>query len=318
MKIYKLFNEYQTIELLDLGATIHKWFVFKEKINIVINNYNLEDYLNNENGFFGGTIGRYASRIKNASITIDDINYPLSKNNLNKHMLHGGFEGFNLKMFEVVSHEDNKIVFKYVSKDLEEGFPGELTLYVTYEITGRKLLITYDATTTKKTAINITNHVHFNLGDKDILNHKLEIDANNVYVLDDELTQTGKLKEVFNTPLDFTKPRYIKEVIFDEIYKPGKGIDNNFKLNNKDSSVILMFENKKLTAKTSYPVGHIYSMNNPLKQKVRNNEEFVYHMGLAIECMYESDAISHPNLSKTTLDVNEKYHHFISFEFAEK
>lgn len=319
MRIYEIKNEYQTLRLLDLGAAIFEWLAFSDKTSIVLNNEDMDVYKNSGAGYFGATVGRVANRIKNGSFKLNGETYQLAQNNLKKNHLHGGINGFNLKTFDVIEHTDTKIIFKTVSPDLEEGYPGTLVLYVTYEIHENQMQITYDAVTNKDTIVNITNHSHFNLGAKTILEHDLEMNADRYLPTDALLIPTGEIAKTEGTVLDFTTKRQLGPSILSLVKTPYLGIDHAFLFDQKQEPRIeLSYKNRRLVIHTSYPGTQVYTMNHPRAQLRKGGTQVELHEAVAFECQFEPDAINHPNFSNTVLKPNEVYHHYIAYTLIEE
>ena len=167
----------------------------------------------------GSTVGRYAGRIAGGRFMLDGVEYALAKNDDNNH-LHGGVKGFNKKVWDSVPIQRNgnvSVKFTYLSKDGEENYPGNLAVTVVYTLTfAGELKIEYEASTDKKTVLNLTNHSYYNLagaGSGDILNHELTINAESFTELNDELNPTGRVQPVKGTDLDFTSPFVIGDRI---------------------------------------------------------------------------------------------------------
>ncbi|CDR31243.1 Aldose 1-epimerase [Acholeplasma oculi] len=318
MHVYEIKNEFQILRLLDHGATIYEWLCFSDKTSIMLNNQDLEIYKDSSRGYFGSTVGRVANRIANASFKINGETYNIPKNNLDKHNLHSGPNAINTVYFDVVSHEPTKIVFKTVSPDMHNGFPGEVTLYVTYELIGKQMKISYDATSTRDTILNITNHGHFNLGDHTILEHELVTTANRILDVDHELIPTGKLIELTNHPLDFRTKKPLKDGILPLKDTFTKGIDHAFLFEEGKKRIIeLSFKHKKLTIETSYPGFQVYTMNRLFSQKTKDGLDIPVYGGVAFECQIEPDAINHPNFNSSILRKGETYQHFILYTVEE-
>ena len=223
----------------------------------------IDDYVNIPNNF-GATIGRYGNRIANGQITVDNVEYELPKNNFG-HTLHGGNEGFDTKVFDAVQTNDHTVELSYTSKDGEAGFPGNLTTQVTMILTDNNAIdIQYEATTDKRTIVNLTNHSYFNLSGNPtntILDHQLTINADNFTPIDDTFMTTGEIASVEGTDMDFRTPTLVGERInnyeYDQL-KYGDGYDHNWVLNNSGD--------------ISTPAATVYSPESGIELKVYTTE----------------------------------------------
>jgi len=209
-------------KVISYGATLTELQVPDKSgatTNVVLGAASLDEYLN---GFSASaaTIGRYGNRIAKARFTLDGVEYKLAANNGVNH-LHGGPAGFAKRVWSGKALASGDAVqFTYASKDGEEGYPGNLTVKVTYTLTdANELHLDYEATTDKPTPVNFTNHAYFNLaGYGDILDHELWLAADQYTPVDDGLIPTGEIASVKNTPLDFTTPKKVGERI--DAFKP--------------------------------------------------------------------------------------------------
>ena len=208
--------------------------------------YRSDLYLS-EGPYFGALIGRYGNRIANGQFKLDGQTYDLAKNNGQNH-LHGGMKGFDKVVWEAEEVEQNGeagVKLHYVSKDMEEGYPGNLSVDVIYSLTdNNELKIDYKATTDKKTVLNLTNHSYFNLtgnAKRDILDHEVMINADKFIPVNESLIPTGELKSVEGTPLDFTEPVAVGKRINEdnEQLKFGKGYDHCWVLNGQAGEMSL-------------------------------------------------------------------------------
>lgn len=318
MKQITLKNEYQELTILTTGATIHEWKCFREQRNILISNKNLDDYKKTNMGYFNQTIGRVANRIKHGKFTLNDTKYQLSKNFDGIHHGHGGPNGFNIKEFDIIEQTKNHVHLQYISPDMEEGYPGELTLSVIYTLSANTFKIDYHATTTKDTIVNITNHAHFNLSDEPtILNHLVSVSADRILEIDDKLIPTGKHINATNTSFDLREPKLLKDVILNEnVQNITKGLDHAF-LFGKKHEMHLKYQNKNLRITTSYPGVQIYTMNHPFKQELLNDRPSCIYAGIAFEPQYEPNAINTPSFNQPLLRAGDEYNHEIIYEIFE-
>ena len=248
-EVYKflLKNKDCEIEIISLGAIITSIKVPDKNgklLDVALGFNSLEPYLN-EHPYFGAIIGRYANRIDNGKFTVDDVEYNLALNN-NGTSLHGGIKGFDKVNWKVVSYDDKtytSIKLNYLSKDMEEGYPGNLNVYVTYKLTNEnELVIQYNAETDKKTILNLTQHSYFNLSGEssgDVSDHNLEIYADSYLPVNEKIIPTGDIEKVQGTPFDFVKSKKIGRDINLDHYQLslGNGYDHCWVLNDFDGSV---------------------------------------------------------------------------------
>ena len=213
---------------------------------------NVSDYQNISNDF-GASIGRYANRINQGKITIDGVEYQLPQNNYG-HCLHGGPDGWQYKVYEAKQLNDNQLELVLNSLDGDSNFPGNVVAKVIYTLTEDNAVdIKYEATTDKKTVINMTNHAYFNLnGDPSVnsMNQILYIASDSITPVDSTFMTTGEMMAVAGTPFDFNTPKAIEQDVtnFDnEQIKFGKGFDHNWVLNTKGDI-------NKLAAKLTSPI----------------------------------------------------------------
>jgi aldose 1-epimerase len=196
----------------------------------------VQDYVHSTEPYFGATIGRVGNRIAKGRFSLDGRQYTLFTNN-GPNTLHGGKKGFQAVVWEARQPNDTTLVLTYLSKDGEEGFPGNLNVKVTYSLTGDNgFKCSYEATTDKKTVVNLTNHAFFNLngeGSGTINHHLLQINADQYTPVDSTLIPTGKLQPVGGTPFDFRKLAAIGARVEENNVqlKYGNGYDHNFVLN---------------------------------------------------------------------------------------
>ena len=301
--------------------------------DVLLGHDTLEGYIADK-VYFGATVGRYCNRIGHAEFSIDGTKYTLAKNN-GDNTLHGGIKGFNKALWEakdVSKGGEPALELTYVSKDGEEGFPGNLTATVVYTLTSRnELKIDYSATTDKKTVVNLTNHSYFNLagqGIGDILKTVLRIEADKITPVDSGLIPTGELKSVQGTPFDFRKPTAIGERINadDEQLKLGKGYDHNFVLiKNRPNGLTLAARAEEpasgrvLEVWTTEPGIQLYT-GNFLDGSIHGKDGIAYSQRTAfcLETQHFPDSPNHPNFPSTLLTPRQRYHTTTIYKFSTK
>jgi aldose 1-epimerase len=188
-------------------------------IDVSLGMASVEDYVKSTEPYYGATIGRYGNRIAKGHFTLEGKQYTLATNNP-PNTLHGGKKGYQDVVWDAKKLNDQSLELTYLSKDMEEGFPGNLHIKVTYTLTDDNAVnIDYEATTDKTTVVNLTNHAFFNLngeGSGTILNHRVQFMAENYTPVDSTLIPTGKIEPVKGTPFDFTRSETIGTRINEE------------------------------------------------------------------------------------------------------
>ena len=281
---------------------------------------------------FGATVGRYANRIAHGAFSLDGKQYTLAKNN-GENSLHGGNIGFNKRWWDakdVSTKNAPALQLEYLSKDGEEGYPGNLSVRVTFTLTdANELQITYSAITDKNTVLNLTNHSYFNLaGNGTILDEKLMIAADKFTPVDAGLIPTGELRSVVGTPFDFLKPTLIGSRIEadDEQMKLGKGYDHNWILNSKSSkrptfaaSVADPRSGRKLEVWTTEPGIQIYTSNfldGTIKGK--GGTAYIHRAAICLETQHFPDSPNHPAFPTTELQPGAKFWSETIYKFSAK
>ena len=336
VEIYTLTNDRGAmVRITNYGAIVQSLFVpdRNNKFEDVVLGYDsLSGYLR-VNPYFGAIVGRYGNRIGKGKFTLDGKTYQLSINDGENH-LHGGINGFDKKVWkaeEVKSDLGPALKLTYFSPDMEEGYPGNLTLNVTYTLTNdNELRIDYSATTDKKTILNPTHHSYFNLtgsASNTILDHKLMIDADKFTPVDNELITTGELSDVAGTPFDFREPTSIGSRINDDNQqlKFGRGYDHNWVLNNYDGSVhkvASLYDSTSgrfMELYTDQPGLQFYSGNfldGSIKGK--NGVVYNYRSGLCLEAQHFPDSPNKRNFYSVVLNPGEVYKQTTIYKFSVK
>ncbi len=283
--------------------------------DVVLGFDNIKQY-ETENPYFGCIAGRVANRIAGGAFALDGKTYRLALNNGPNH-LHGGSKGFDKVVWdaEEVAHPDGEAVrLSYLSKDGEEGYPGNLQVFVTYILTrDNTLRIDYEATTDRATPINLTNHSYFNLagGSRDVLDHIMTLYARYYTEPDETLIPTGRILPVAGTPLDFLKPSAVGGRI-------GRiaigGYDHNFILDNGGRAVpglaAELYEptsGRVMEIYTSEPAVQIYSGIHLDAVKGKGGAVYHRYYGLCLETQHYPDSINQPGFPSVVLRPGETY-----------
>lgn len=331
-------NRGMTVAITNYGATVVSIKVPDRagKIADVVLGFDAAKEYEEGTAHIGGTIGRYANRIAHGSFTLAGKTYTLSKNN-GENTLHGGLLGFDKKIWmakEVPSKEGVAVEFTYVSPDGEEGFPGTMTVTVLFTLlnTKNELRIDYSASTDKPTVVNLTNHSYFNLagqGNGDILSQTLQLNASKFLPVDSGLIPTGELRNVKNTPFDFTRPVAIGARINgeDEQLKLGRGYDHNWVLDRKTgfSGMELAAiardpkSGRELEVLTTEPGIQFYT-GNFLDGTAHGKGGKVYEQRFAfcLETQHFPDSPNHAGFPTTTLFPSKPFHSTTILRFSAK
>ncbi|MDA9554621.1 galactose mutarotase [Pelobium sp.] len=297
--------------------------------DVVVGFADLKSYLNSTDPYFGATIGRYGNRIAKGKFSIDKKEYLLSVNNY-PNTLHGGKIGFQAVVWNVEQPDSTSLIFTYLSKDGEQGFPGNLTVKVIYTLKDDGVIkMEYEAFTDKTTVVNLTNHAYFNLngeGSGTILNHVVTIFADKYTPVDSTLIPNGELVDVKGTPFDFTKPTTIgARIEKDNVQlKNGKGYDHNFVLNGTKENG--MFHAAKVIGDKSGIVMEIYTEEPGLqfysgnfmkgKNTFKGGTKDDFRTAFAMETQHFPDSPNQPSFPSTLLKPGEKYHTISLYKFS--
>ena len=329
-KLYTITNPSGVkLEMTDYGATVVSLEVPDRNgkmASVVLGLPSSADY-NKHTAFLGATIGRYGNRIAKGKFTLDGKEYTLPINNAPNH-LHGGPLGFDHQMWNVIEvHAPDAagLEFTYVSKDGEQGYPGNLTATATYWLTADNALrIDYTATTDKNTVVNLTNHAYWNLagaGSGDILGQKLKLEADKYLAVDDTLIPTGKMVDVKDDPpMDFTSMSTIGDGVAKLKAQGGTGFDHCYVLRSQDGKLALAAKaedpksGRTMEVWTDQPGIQFYTGNflegSPL------SGGYPQHSAFCLETQHYPDAPNRPEFASTELKPGQTFKSTTEYKFG--
>lgn len=336
VKLYTLQNiSGMTMQVTNFGArVVSLWTPDKNGVmaDIVLGYENLDRYVNNSGErFLGATIGRYGNRIAKGKFTLNDVEYTLSTFN-NGQCLHGGDKGFDMVVWNVDSVTVNSIHFSYLSKDMEEGFPGNLDTKMTYMLTDdNEFKIIHNATTDKATVVNLTHHSFFNLcgeGNGTINDHVLTINADKYIPTDDVAIPLGQLDDVQGTPFDFRGGKAIgTDVGIQDIQlEYGNGYDHCWVLNRQSEGDLEVaatlwepISGRFMEVITDEPGLQFYGGNFFDGKTIgKSGKSYKYRESLALETQHYPDSPNNELFPSTILNPGEEYSHTCIYKFSIK
>ncbi|AZB42699.1 galactose mutarotase [Bacillus sp. FJAT-42376] len=296
--------------------------------NVVMGCSSLEDYLHKV-PYFGAVVGRVGGRIAKGDLPVGGQHFRIAANQEGNH-LHGGKKGFSHRIWSseaFKSEHEARIEFTYFSPDGEEGYPGNLTVKVTYVLTNdNELVLSYEGEADQDTVLNMTNHTYFNLsgGMKDsVREHTLVLPSSRFLELDQESLPTGEALKTEGTVFDFRHGRMLQEGLdstHEQIAIAGGGYDHPFLLD--EGNVMTLYDEKSgrfLEAETNQPAVIVYTGNSMdsdiiLQEGISAGK----HMAVCLETQFPPDAVHHPSFPSIELAKGEKYHHYTKWSFSVK
>ena len=331
--LYQLKNEKIEVYITNYGARIVSLLSpDREGImgDVVLGFKSIADYQKAKTPYHGCLIGRYGNRIAKGKFKLNGATYELPINN-NENHLHGGPDGFHNQVWEVIAVNQNSIVMTYVSKDGEMGYPGNLTVEVTYAVNGNELSIAYKAKTDKATPVNLTNHAFFNLAGEakgSINDHLLMINASHFTPVDEGLIPLGEIQSVEDSPFDFRRAKTIgrdlNQQVSDIQLSRGGGYDHNFVLD-KESQGSMSFAARVVDPKsgrqmdifTEEPGMQFYGGNFMDGSDVgKYGTKFEYRASFALETQHYPDSPNQPKFPSTILNPGETYQTKSIYKFS--
>lgn len=330
--LYTIKNGDLTMQVTNFGArVVSLWMPDREgnMADIVLGYQNIDRYINNGGErFLGSVVGRVANRIGNGKFTLDGVEYTTPQNN-NGQTLHGGLKGVDMVVWDVVEATENSLHLAYTVPDGQDGFPGNLTINMTYTLTeNNEFKVAYSATTDKTTPVNLSHHSFFNLKGEaggTITDNILQIDADHITPTDANLIPTGELLPVEGTPFDFRTPHAIGDMIDadNEQLKNGRGYDMNWVLNRPDNGEVVKvmsiydpqsgrgFEVYTDQIALQFYSGNFFdgSYNGKYGKPLSFRESVVF------ETQKYPDAVNHTHFPSVVLNPGEEYAHTCIYKF---
>jgi aldose 1-epimerase len=319
-----------TMKVMNYGGIIVSLMVPSKDgkpVDVILGYDSLAAYEKN-NPFFGALVGRYGNRIGKGKFSLNGKEYSLVKNNNGNH-LHGGTKGFDKVVWnieEIPAENGVALKLSYLSKDMEEGYPGNLQTEVIYTLTDDNTVkFDYEATTDKKTIVNLTQHTYFNLngGKSDILSHEVVLNADYIVAIDKSLIPTGELKPVANTPFDFRTPAPIGARIDakDQQIQFGKGYDHCWVINGEGlkptATVYDPISGIEMAVHTTEPGVQFYTgnfLNGTITGK--NNVLYKQRTGFCLETQHFPDSPNQKNFPSVVLNPGETYTSQTTYKFG--
>jgi len=315
--LYTITDGVITAEISDHGATLLKLFVPDSKGNLadVVLGFDCPDDYTASGTFFGATVGRNANRVGKARFTLNGKEYKLDPNDNEVNNLHSGFDPYKNRMWQVVSHTTDSIKLRLDSPDGDQGFPGNATIYVTYTVKERSLVISYDAVCDQDTVFNMTNHSYFNLAGHDhpekAMDQLMQMNATFFTVADALSIPTGELRPVEGSPMDFRTPKPIGRdlgVEYDALKNQG-GYDHNFEAKGEVCCVVSDPESgRTMEVLTDLPGIQFYCGNFLVGEKGKDGVSYCYRGGIALETQYFPDSVNHPEWAQPFTKAGQPYH----------
>ena len=314
------------VEVSNLGAKITKLLVANRKGDVkdVVLGFKTAEEWRTKETYFNAICGRVANRIKGGVFSIQQSEYHLPINN-GPNSLHGGIEGFNAKIWDVVEQSAYEIKLHYRSKDGEEGYPGNLDVWVTYTATkDNRLVIHYVAKTDAPTIVAMTNHAYFNLageGSGRIDDHVLQVNAERFTPFDEWTCPTGEIKDVAGTSMDFRTPTRLGDRIHDKFFEPWRGIDNNWCLCAHDApkelrhAATLEADGRTMECWTTMKGLQVYTGNFIERNEGKSGTMYDEQHAVCLEAQNWTDSIHHDDFPNIILLPNERLDETTEYRF---
>lgn len=315
--------------ILTYGATLNSLCVpgrDGRPVDVVLGYDTLEEYMT-QDAYLGAVVGRFANRIAKGRFSLNGKEYTLAVNNGPNH-LHGGIKGYSYRVWTVEELTADKAVLTLDSPDGEEGYPGHVTVRVTYTLTEEGLTLRYEAETDADTPLNLTNHAYFNLaghGAGEVGDHVAEIFAHQYIPTDDTSIPLGRPADVAGTPMDFTVPTPLGERVDDDFEQLilAKGYDHSYVVDGEmgvlrpAAEVVSPKNGIKLTVKTTLPGVQLYTANYLTDRAGKDGARYAPRYAFCLETQFFPDSPNQPAFPSAILHAGEKFDHTTCFFFGE-
>ena len=304
-------NKFLRINTVNYGASLYEVYHKRKKINLILNLGSKNNY-KFKNASVGATCGRYAGRISNSTFNIFDKKLILSKND-GKNTLHGGKKGFAILPWKKIKKTKNIISYQLISRDSDQGFPGNLIINCTYQLKNNFLIIKYDYKSDKATHVNLTNHSYWNLEKNNknkIFDHEVRINSKKYLEINNNLIPTGKYKNIKNTIYDFSKFKKIRQklnfLINRKVHQKMKGFDTTYVVQKNFKNYVASLKNSKTKIKIDFfsnlPGLQLYSAQN-----LNYKKKLLPYQGICLETQYFPDTPNKKNFPSTLIKPNKNY-----------
>ena len=313
-------------KICNLGAKIAELHVANRKgeVKDIVLGFKTADEWRTKETYFNAICGRVANRIKNGEFSIQNSVFRLPINN-GPNSLHGGLEGFNAKMWEVVEQSLYEVKLHYRSKDGEEGYPGNVDVWVTYTATkDNRLVIHYEAKSDAPTIVAMTNHAYFNLageGSGRVDDHVLQINADRYTPFDEFTCPTGEIKDVAGTPMDFRTPTRLGDRMKDPFFAMWRGIDNNWCLCDGNAprelrhACTLEADERTMECWTTLKGLQVYTGNWIEQNEGKSGTMYDVQHAVCLEAQQWPDSVNHDDFPDVVLRPGEKLDEITEYRF---
>ena len=309
--------------ILTLGAALRSLTVFDEegqKRDIVLG-YDTAEAYSVGSEYFGATVGRCCNRIAGPDFELDGKNYPLVLNE-GGNQLHGGPFGFSRQIWMALPLGESEAAFRLYSSDGDMGFPGNVSVQVTYRLTEDSLIIEYEAESDAPTLMNLTNHSYFNLSGHDsgsVASHRLRLNADLYTPTGPDLIPSGEIRSVKGSCLDLREGRLLGEILEDAFLSATQGLDHNFVLTgDKDLPFAVLSDPEEkivMEAFTDRPAVQIYTAGGLRDVRGKDGALYQSHQGICLETQGFPDAVHHKDFPSVVLPAGEKWHSKTQYRF---